>query len=98
MPWRLVGFILIFFVFIAFILSNLRNESDISFFTWTLPNIPVFVTVFASFLVGMLASVPIIISINLKKRKQGDKPLKPKKGKKAVSSDSDEALDVYEVN
>jgi hypothetical protein len=56
-------------VFIGF---NLENRCDISFGFTKLSDVPVFLTAFASFVLGLLASVPIAISIRLRKgRKQG---------------------------
>jgi len=82
---------------LVFILSNLgsQNKCDIAFIQWTLKDVPVFIIVFGSFILGMLSSIPFIISINLKRKKLGDKSPKPKKGKKDAESDG--ALDTYEV-
>ncbi|MDR2535166.1 MAG: hypothetical protein LBD29_03930 [Treponema sp.] len=80
MPWRLVGFIIIFAVFLIFILSNLGNKCDISFINpeWTLKEVPVFLTVFGSFMVGLLSAIPLIISAHIRGKKGGQD--KPKKG------------------
>jgi uncharacterized integral membrane protein len=98
MPWRLIGFIILFSVFLVFILSNLENKCDISFIKWTLTTVPVFITVFSSFILGMLSAIPIIISVSLKKRKeQGSQSLKSqkKKGKKKDddSNEQDDSID-----
>ena len=97
MPWRLIGFILTFTVFLIFILSNLNNRCDITFIIqdWTVRDVPVFVTIFASFLLGLIFSIPVYLSISLKKKRAGDKALKNKKGKKGA--ESDESLETYEV-
>jgi uncharacterized integral membrane protein len=105
MPWRLVGFIILFSVFLIFILSNLGNKCDISFINpeWTLKDVPVFLTVFSSFILGMLSAIPIIISMHLKRKKvQGSQSLKPQKekGKKKDGgfNENDDPIDHDEVN
>jgi len=92
---RLIGFIVFLAIFLVFILSNLGNKCDIAFIQWTLRDIPVYIIVFGTFIFGMISSIPVMISISLKKKKLGDKSPKPKKGKKGAESDG--ALDTYEV-
>jgi hypothetical protein len=64
---RLLAFILIFALFLAFIVFNLENKSDISFGFISLEGIPVFLTVFSSFVLGMLFAVPFILGSKRKK-------------------------------
>jgi len=80
MPWRLVVFILIFAVFLAFITFNLENKCKISFGFYTTPNeISVFITVFVSFFLGMLSTVPFILFSKKKRRdKEKEKSLREK--------------------
>ncbi|MDR0561706.1 MAG: hypothetical protein LBG73_03365 [Spirochaetaceae bacterium] len=82
MPWRLVSFILVFAVFLVFILSNLGNKCDISFINpdWTLKEVPVFITVFCSFIAGVVCSIPLIISAHFKAKKKNGSSGKLKKG------------------
>jgi uncharacterized integral membrane protein len=68
MPWRLIGLIVILAVLLAFIGFNLSNTCSISFGVATLENVPVYLTVFASFVLGMLVSLPFLISFTLKRR------------------------------
>ena len=65
---RLTIIILIFAVFIAFIVFNLENRSDVSFGFKTFEQIPVFLTVFSSFVLGMLFALPFTISIGKNRR------------------------------
>jgi uncharacterized integral membrane protein len=85
MPWRLIGFIIVFAAFLVFILSNLGNKCDISFINpeWTLKDIPVFITVFCSFILGMLTMIPIVISAHFKAKKGSAAVSLKKKGKLA---------------
>ena len=77
MPWRLIVFIVIFSVFLVFITFNLDNKCDISFGIGKIPEVPVFVTVFTSFVMGLLCALPLVMHI---KKKQSNEPLfEPKK-------------------
>jgi len=82
MPWRLIIFIVIFAVFLAFVTFNLENKCDISFGFAAIPEVPVFITIFASFVLGLFCAIPLLLHIKSKK----DKPASGKKAKK------DEAL------
>ncbi|MDR2053713.1 MAG: hypothetical protein LBP80_09885 [Treponema sp.] len=68
MPWRLIGFIVLFAVFLVFIGLNLENHSDISFGFAKLPDVPVYLTAFSSFVLGMLWAVPYVISLRFKRK------------------------------
>ncbi|GHV39554.1 hypothetical protein AGMMS49546_11810 [Spirochaetia bacterium] len=97
MPWRLIGIILLFAVFLIFIGLNLDNRCDIRYwFTQNakIADVPVFITAFASFVLGMLLTIPFIISIRLKKKPKGEYTESPRlKGKKK----KDEPSDVEEI-
>jgi uncharacterized integral membrane protein len=79
MPWRLIGLIVILAILLAFIGFNLDNTCAVSFGFTRIDNVPVYVTVFASFVLGMLMSVPFLISFALRKKN----PKAPKKDKTA---------------
>jgi uncharacterized integral membrane protein len=81
MPWRFIGFVVLCTVFLGFIGFNLENKCDISFGFTKLSEVPVFFTAFASFVLGLLASVPIAISIRVKRsRKQAGESQSAKQG------------------
>ena len=83
MPWRLIAVIIIFGIFLAFITFNLGNKCDINFIVKKIPDVPVFLTAFSSFILGMLCAIPIVISASRKRKNRHDDE-KPKKkwGKK----------------
>jgi hypothetical protein len=66
---RLIAFILIFALFLAFIVFNLENKSDVSVGFATFENIPVFLTAFSAFVLGLLFSLPFALSIGRKRKK-----------------------------
>ncbi|GHU69406.1 hypothetical protein FACS189450_02250 [Spirochaetia bacterium] len=93
MPWRLIGFILIFALLVVFIAFNLDNKSDISFGFAKIEQAPVYLTAFSSFALGMILAVPFVISLRSKKKlpkEDSAEPLVPRrrgKGKKADESE-----------
>jgi uncharacterized integral membrane protein len=69
MPWRLITFIVVLAVILAFITFNLENRSDIYFwYNHGLRDVPIFLTIFVSFTLGLFTALPFIIS-NFKKKK-----------------------------
>ena len=82
MPWRLIGFIIIFGLFLVFIACNLGNKCDISFGFRVFKDVPVFLTAFASFILGMFCALPFIFSVRAKRKKAGADGAAPDAGKK----------------
>ena len=68
MPWRLIVFILIFAVFLAFVTFNLDNRCDISFGFAEIKDVPVFLSVFISFAIGLLCAFPLLMFLKNKKK------------------------------
>jgi len=59
----LITFIVIFAIFLCFSIFNLDNKSIISFgFYKTVHEIPVFITAFSSFVLGMLFTLPFMFT------------------------------------
>ena len=93
MPWKLIQLIAIFAVFLFLVAFNLGNKCDISFGFAKIPDVPVFMTAFTAFLLGMLCTLPYIIALRIKnKTGQGEsgperKPWKPR-GRKTETSET----------
>jgi uncharacterized integral membrane protein len=73
MPWRLIGFIILFGIFLVFIVFNLDNRCNISFGFRVFSEVPVFLTVFSSFAVGMLCALPFAFGIRKKRKNTAEK-------------------------
>ncbi|MDR3337532.1 MAG: hypothetical protein LBT16_10030 [Treponema sp.] len=73
MPWRFIGFVILCGIFLVFIGFNLENNCDISFGFTRLSQVPVYLTAFGSFVIGLLASFPIVLSLRIKRRRNGAK-------------------------
>ena len=76
MPWRLIVIIIIFAVLLGFIGLNLTNTCDISLGFKVFKGVPVYLTVFASFMLGMVTSLPFFIFGSLKKKLKKEKQSK----------------------
>jgi uncharacterized integral membrane protein len=74
----MLGLIIILAVLLAFIGFNLDNKCDLSLGVTAFRGVPIYLTVFASFMLGMLCSLPFIIFKSLKKRAKNGKKLKDK--------------------
>ena len=77
---RLLGFIFIFAIFTCFIVLNLHHRSDLSFGFIEFNDVPVFLSVLCSFMLGMLFAIPLAFSLS-RKRRAANKP--PKKADKS---------------
>jgi uncharacterized integral membrane protein len=88
MPWRLIVFIIIFAIFMIFIAFNLENRCDISFGFGSLKNVPVFITIFASFILGLICAIPLVLHFKKAKEKTDMSPkddgINPTEGKENV--------------
>ena len=69
---RLIFFIIIFAIFLGFIVLNLEHKTDISFGFITFEEIPVFLSILASFALGMLFAIPLAFSLSRKKKKKAE--------------------------
>jgi len=76
MPWRLILFIVVFGIFLVFVTFNLENRCDIGFGFIDIPNVPVFLTIFASFTMGIFCSFPLVMFIKSKQKDKYEKQLK----------------------
>ena len=88
---RLIGFFAIFAIFLAFIVLNLGEEykSGVNLGFFSFSEVPVYITAFISLFIGMIFTIPFIVSIKKKKDQPGikdshDKPVK--KNKKHVDN------------
>ena len=67
---RFILFIIVFLLFLGFIMLNLENTCDISFGFREFANVPVFVSILVSFMLGMLFAMPLTLVLGRKKHKK----------------------------
>lgn len=75
MPWKLLAFIIAMTLVLVFIGFNLENRCDVSLAFYTFTNVPVVITILASFLLGLLLAFPLSFG-----RKSGKRTGKVKPG------------------
>jgi uncharacterized integral membrane protein len=73
MPWRLVVFLVVLALVVAFAGFNIQNVASISFGFYTLESVPVFLSLFAAFFLGVLVMLPFTLRRRGKKGKQAKK-------------------------
>jgi uncharacterized integral membrane protein len=87
--WRLIGLALILVVFLGFVGLNLDNRCMISFGFWKTPEpVPVFLPIFAAFVLGMLCSIPFAVSAGLKRSRKNKNREVPAAKKKRGKEDA----------
>ena len=83
MPWRLILLIVVLAILLGFIGFNLDNTCDLSFGFKVFKGVPVYLTVFISFILGLISSLPFFFLGSLKKKLKNDKTSNsPKSGGK----------------
>jgi len=75
MPWRLIGIIVVMVLLLGFIGMNLDNYCPLNLGFRTFYGVPVYVTVLASFVLGMFFSLPFFIFLILKKKRKYEEEL-----------------------
>ncbi|MDR0312532.1 MAG: hypothetical protein LBI14_02950 [Treponema sp.] len=93
---RLIGFLLVFAIFLIFIGVNLDNKCDINYWFGennSIKDVPVYITALVSLFIGIICSFPLIALIRRKKNppnELNDPKESKKKNKKASISTSDQ--------
>jgi hypothetical protein len=70
MPGRLIAFILILLAIVSFIGFNIENSSDIRIWfgeKGVLSDVPIFVSFFVMYLIGVISVVPFMVKWRMKK-------------------------------
>jgi uncharacterized integral membrane protein len=93
MPWRLIAYILVFAVFLTFIVFNLENRCDISFGFKKLENVPVFITIFVSFALGLVCTLPFALFARKPRKEPVIKDKKPAKEDKNIKPEGPYGID-----
>jgi len=68
MPWRLILFIVVFAIFLGFVTLNLDNRCNINFGFTKFEDVPIFLTVFITFSLGLLCAMPLALLLRRKRR------------------------------
>lgn len=89
MPWRLVLFLIVLGLFVAFAGLNAGHATDISFGFHTFESIPIFISLFAAFLLGALIVLPFTVFRRSKKKPKEPKLKKETRKERRAKRDKD---------
>ncbi|MCL1927462.1 MAG: hypothetical protein FWG07_01535 [Treponema sp.] len=90
MPWRFIGIIAVLALLLTFIGLNLENTCSLNLGIMVFSNVPVYLTILVSFMLGMLFSLPFFIFRILKKKPKKEKPAKVKSIDEDISKQNGE--------
>ena len=94
--WRFIMFIILCALFLLFVGVNLEHTSDVSIGFHTFVDIPVFLTAFSAFVIGMLFAIPFVLSFGRKRKKTVKVPptpsIKDRAGKESSYATGADAL------
>jgi uncharacterized integral membrane protein len=76
MPWKFIVGLIILILFVVFIGLNLDYRTNVSLGFYTFENVPAFLIVIVSFLVGALVTLPVSVFSKLRKNAKKDKKQK----------------------
>jgi uncharacterized membrane protein len=77
-PWKLIAFLVLLGLILAFVGFNAANVSDISFGFYRLEDVPIFMSLFVAFALGVLVTLPFTLSGRSKRA--GKRPKKEQGG------------------
>lgn len=97
MPWRLILFLVVLTIFALFAGFNVNNAADISVGFHTFKGVPVFISIFFSFLIGALVVLPFAFGRRLKKRTSVPK-MKEGSAEKGTPSDKNLAVEAGDAD
>lgn len=102
MEWKIIFFVVVLGLALAFVGMNLNNRSDVSigFYVWK--DVPVFFTVFFSFALGMLSMLPFLFKRRIqwragKRRERLAERKAKKEAAAAAGQDSQEPRDGHQT-
>ncbi len=74
MPWKLIVFLVVVGLILAFVGFNAANVSDVSFGFYRFDDVPIFISLFVAFFLGVLVTLPFTF-----RRRSTRAPKQPKK-------------------
>ena len=85
MPWRLIFFVIVVVLATIFVGFNLGNACDVSLIFHDFKNVPVFITIIVSFLLGIIVMLPFAFGKkNRKKTDEDEKPAEDEEDSKTI--------------
>jgi uncharacterized integral membrane protein len=93
MPWRLIGFVFLGALFLCFIGFNLENRCDISFGFYTFSQVPVFLSVFSAFILGLFLALLVSLRPGSRRKRKTEPSAGQESGKKRGKASKTPASD-----
>ncbi len=90
MPWKLFFVVLLLGLVVTFAGLNAQNSTDISFGFTTLSDVPIFLSLFSSFFVGVLITLPFTFRRRGKSKKEQKEPKQKRGAKRKKKEDTPE--------
>lgn len=87
MPWKLILFLIVVALVVVFAGFNIDNTAEISFGFHTLTGIPIFVSLFAAFFLGVIVTLPVAFRHRSRKAKKAPKQKQDESIPEKVPSD-----------
>lgn len=81
MPWKLFFVVVLLGLVVTFAGLNAQNATDINFGFRTLADVPIFISLFSAFFLGVLITLPFTFRRRSKSKKEKKEP-KQKRGRK----------------
>jgi uncharacterized integral membrane protein len=76
MPWKFIGLLIILILFVIFIGLNLENKTTVSLGFYSFENVPAFLIVIVSFIIGALITLPVSLFKKFGKKIKSQKQIK----------------------
>ena len=70
MPWRLIFVVILMGVVVTFIGLNLENRADVSFGFYRFEQVPIFISLFAAFLAGVVVMIPFTFGFRRRRKEK----------------------------
>jgi glucan phosphoethanolaminetransferase (alkaline phosphatase superfamily) len=77
MPWRFIGTIAALVIIMIFVAFNIHNSCDLSVVFTTIPDVPVYLTVFFSYVLGLISFLPFFVIWILKRKSKKELTSEP---------------------
>lgn len=90
MPWKTLIIIILAVLFTLFITLNVNNHTELSLVFFTLHEVPVYITVFVSMLIGALFMLPVLF--NGRKSRKGSAKEKEKEKEDEIENNFQDVL------
>ncbi|MFP4206466.1 MAG: hypothetical protein ACLFM5_03890 [Spirochaetaceae bacterium] len=79
MPWKLIGFLVLMGLILAFVGFNADHAVDVSFGFYRFEDVPIFVSLFIAFALGVLITLPLALRRRSPRRTSTAPPKRPKR-------------------